>query len=126
MPAEAGEDTAGVRGESDSDDATWLKAQPPDNYTIQLAAIQNPQRVAAYLGQFKLNHRVRILLLNRNRTALYHVVMGSFADKKLAEEALRALPGTLREDGAWGRKFGELQPHVAGAETRPQSVKVPD
>jgi DamX protein len=97
-----------------ADGRTWLLAQPPSAYTIQVGAGPDPQALARLLEAHAGTLPSAWFAHHRDGADPYVAVVGSFADAAAAEAALAALPQALTRHRPWVRRIASLQ---AGLDT---------
>jgi len=88
--------------------ASWLAAQPPERYTLQLFAVEHLDRVERLIAAHpRLGFRV---VASDGDSPRYRVLYGSFASAEEARRAYGALPEALRREqpNPLVRRFAEL------------------
>ncbi len=90
--------------------AAWLKTQPAEHYTIQLAGSPDEKNIIRYIRRSSLEGELAYVLLKRtNRSSWYVVLHGSFESRAAALEVAEFFPPELRKHKPWIRKFSKLQ-----------------
>ena len=90
--------------------AAWLKAQSPENFTIQLAGSPDEKNIIRYITRSSLDGELAYVLLERkNRSSWYVVLHGSFKSRAAARDVVEFFPPELRKNKPWIRKFSRLQ-----------------
>ncbi len=90
--------------------AAWLKAQPPEHYSIQLAGSPDEKNIIRYIRRSALEGELAYVLLKRkNRSSWYVVLHGSFESRAAALEVTEFFPPELRKHKPWVRKLSKLQ-----------------
>jgi len=84
-------------------DLNWLKRQDPGRFTVQLLAARTP----AIATEFLETNRVEGFHVVKTRSFTV-VIFGSYPNRAAAENAIRALPATVREGGPWVRTIGSV------------------
>ncbi|VAW90339.1 hypothetical protein MNBD_GAMMA17-1028 [hydrothermal vent metagenome] len=88
----------------------WLKAQPEDYYTIQLAGSPDEKNIIRYITRSSLDGELAYVLLERkNRSSWYVVLHGSFESKAEAKRIVEFFPPELRKNKPWIRQFSKLK-----------------
>lgn len=87
----------------------WLLSQAPDQYTIQLLAVENIESIQAYIKHHALAEDAFSLQITRNGKTWYPLLWRVFPNKSAATEAIKQLPEEIRKSGAWVRSFASLQ-----------------
>jgi len=70
----------------------WLKNQPKDNFTIQLAASVEARLINAFIKQIELKQDYAHVISQRNDRDWHALVYGSFESSSVARKALKDLP----------------------------------
>ncbi len=87
----------------------WVKAQPPNHYTIQLIASPRAQDLPAFVQQHALSGDLAMTTELRHGQVWYGLLYGSFKTKAMVNQALAALPPATTKAGAWMRRFRDLR-----------------
>ncbi len=88
----------------------WLKAQPDDYYTIQLAGSPDEKSIIRYITRSSLDGELAYVLLKRkNRSSWYVVLHGSFESRSEAKRIVEFFPPELRKNKPWIRQFSKLK-----------------
>lgn len=90
-----------------SDD--WLRDQPADHYTIQVAGAYDRSSLERYARDTLRGRSVHIVRTRRQGREWFVAVTGSYATRQAAHTALAALPHKVRAAGAWVRTVGSLR-----------------
>jgi len=90
-----------------SDDNDWLFRQPADSYTLQLASLDDPAKVAAFKSRkkFQNNPNLRSFSSTSKDIVWTYFLYGAFDSSELAKQARSEIQQKL----AWVRTFGRLQ-----------------
>ncbi|MCG8103701.1 MAG: AAA family ATPase [Candidatus Thiodiazotropha endolucinida] len=100
---EAGGDTAAI----------WVMSRSPDNYTLQLIAVENLASLQRYIDSNSLTGKTHTLQMTRNGKPLYALLWGEFPDRVSAQKAVSALPSRVQKTGVWARSFASLKQSMA-------------
>jgi hypothetical protein len=84
---------------------SWILAQNPKHFTLQLAVLGSEQNFRAFIHKQKDPDRVAYYRMKRDDRKLYAVIYGTFANQREAEKAARS----LKFDKPWVRDFLSLQ-----------------
>lgn len=84
---------------------SWLLAQNPNHYTIQLLANHSEDRLRAYLDAQRFSEPVAHFRFRRDGEQWYAAVHGSYPSASQAREALSTLPPETRKTPPWIRRF---------------------
>lgn len=88
----------------------WLKAQPPENYTIQLAGSPVEKDIIRYIRRSSLEGELAYVYMKRkNRSGWYVVLHGSFESRAAAQRVVEFFPPELRKNKPWVREISKLQ-----------------
>ncbi len=88
----------------------WLKAQPAENFTIQLAGSPDEKNIIRYITRSSLEGELAYVLLERkNRSSWYVVLHGSFESRAQAQKMVEFFPPELRKHKPWIRKFSRIR-----------------
>ncbi|MEJ2592900.1 MAG: SPOR domain-containing protein, partial [Candidatus Thiodiazotropha sp.] len=87
----------------------WLLSQAPDQYTIQLLAVENFESIQAYIKHHPLASEAFTLQITRKGKPWYPLLWRVFPNKAAATAAISQLPPEIRKSGAWARSFASLQ-----------------
>jgi hypothetical protein len=85
-----------------SDDAAWIREQPPGNFTIQFHAGQDPAATKRFLGSLKSAEKSAVFSFKRNGQNWEAVILGSFRDRAAAKAAAEKLAPRSKP---WIRNF---------------------
>lgn len=92
---------------------SWLRDQPPGNYTIQLMAASSAATVKQYIERHGLKHETAYAHTPRGGLPWYSLVYRSFTSYQAARTALEQLPPALAKDKPWVRRFEDIQSALA-------------
>ena len=99
-------DMSDVRG------ASWLTAQNPNHYVIQLVSVYRKQELAGFIAQYQQYLPVEQLsyskTVHRGRD-MYVLLYGSYGKFNEAMKQLEALPSALQRNGPYIRSFRGVQ-----------------
>ena len=94
---------------SELDLSDWLRQQPPDNYTLQLASVVNEQDIIKYIKQSGLDANAGYIKVVVNGITRYTAIYGIYNTYQSAESAVNDLPKSIRNAKPWVRNTGILQ-----------------
>ena len=90
--------------------AKWLKAQPADYYTIQLAGSPDEKNIIRYITRSSLDGELAyVLIARKNRSSWYVVLHGSFESRAEARRVVEFFPPELKKNKPWIRQFSKLR-----------------
>lgn len=87
---------------------TWLLAQDPEDYTLQLLATHSEDLMRAYLDKFQFNEPVAYFAFQRDGKKWYAAVYGAFPAKAQAQNAVATLPPEIGKNAPWVRQFSGI------------------
>jgi TPR repeat protein len=87
---------------------SWILAQNPDDYTLQLLATSNEEKLLAYLKKHRFREPVAYFAFQRDGTRWYAAAHGAYPGKAQARDAAAALPPGVAKNPPWIRRFGEI------------------
>ncbi|MGD8999155.1 MAG: SPOR domain-containing protein [Granulosicoccaceae bacterium] len=105
---------AGATGAAGRD---WLVEQAAHHYTLQLVASSDPQLLRDNIARLNLTgNDYAIIESRRDDKSWYALIYGSYATIGEARQAMRDLPGSLRQYQPWIRPFADIKssPDQAG------------
>lgn len=88
---------------------SWIKKQPPLNYTMQLLASQSDAALIKYKQQNPALKSAKIALTLRKGKSWYVLIVGSFKTTTEAKTYLSKQPAPINKSKPWIRKFKTLQ-----------------
>ncbi len=88
---------------------TWLLAQPAGNYTMQLMALKDEQKVRDFVIKNKIEDQSDVFYIYRRSGRLAALVYGSYENKDKARIASQGLPKSWRVKSPWLRSFEDVQ-----------------
>lgn len=97
--------TAPVTVGTPEDSATWIKAQPVGNYTIQLYAANNLAAIEAFVQKVEAQDRLGIFGFARDGKPFYAVIQGSYPTAAAAKAEANRLVGV----STWVRSFNSIR-----------------
>ncbi len=95
---------------------SWLLAQDPRFFTLQLVAAQDKQAVLDYICTHNLHDKVAYFQHLRDGRRWFSVVHGVFATRSHAKKAIVRLPRAVQKTRPWIRQFDAI--HRSIRETR--------
>ncbi|GMQ95955.1 MAG: hypothetical protein BMS9Abin14_437 [Gammaproteobacteria bacterium] len=106
--ASAATPTAGTPAGGKSAES-WLLAQNPQDYTLQLLATQSEDLMRAYLDKNQFTEPVVYFAFQRDGKQWYAAVYGAYPGKPQAKSAVATLPPAASKNPPWIRQFGGIQ-----------------
>ena len=88
---------------------SWLLAQRPEDYTLQLLATLDEDLMRAYLGKHKFAEPVAYFAFQRDGKRWYAAVYGAYTGKSQAQGAVAGLPPEVGKNPPWIRQFSGIQ-----------------
>lgn len=88
---------------------SWLLAQNPDAYTLQLLATNNKEQLRAFLDKHTFSEPIAYFAFQRDGKQWYAAVHGAYPEKAQAQNAVAALPPDVGKNPPWIRQFGGIQ-----------------
>lgn len=86
----------------------WVKAQSPDNFTLQLASSTNAELIKKYFVENSLDGKGGYYKNKREGEYWYALVYGSYPSVTAANEAIAGLPDDLKKWSPWVRKLKSI------------------
>ena len=93
-------------------DTTWVKAQNPKHYTLQLIGGSNRKAALKFIKKHKLEKDATIVHSLRKGNNWYIVIYKSFKTTKAARQASKKLPASLKKIKPWTRSFSAIQNNI--------------
>jgi type IV pilus assembly protein PilF len=113
VPSSAGAVT--VTATTGNDDAflrdAWVRAQAPEDYTIEIFASHNELAMPYFRDEYKLSGELAYYATRRDDARWYALLWGKFEDKRQAHNAISQLPAELRAS-AQVRRFADAQREI--------------
>ncbi len=94
---------------TDNSVKSWIKQQPPLNYTMQLLASQTDAALIKYKQKNPSLKDAKIALTLRKGKSWYVLIVGSFKTPKEAMAYLSKQPAPINKSKPWIRRFKPLQ-----------------
>ncbi|MBW2590684.1 MAG: SPOR domain-containing protein [Deltaproteobacteria bacterium] len=88
---------------------SWLLAQNPSYYTIQLIGLQNEKSIHKFVKKYKLINQVAYYKTLYHKKDWYPLLYGVYHSRKEASSAMKKLPQELRKFSPWIRTFSSIQ-----------------
>ena len=88
---------------------SWLQAQRPGDYTLQLIAVRDEKAARAFIRRSGLRGDIAYFRTLRKGRPWFAVVYGRFPDRKAALAARRRLPPAVAKGKPWPRSFASVQ-----------------
>lgn len=95
--------TSKIKGNS------WIKAQNPKHYTLQLIGGSNRSSAENFIKKHKVIGDAAIFKTKRKGKDWYSVIYKSYGSYKLATSASKSLPKSLKRIKPWVRSFEKIQ-----------------
>ena len=106
---------ADVRAAPRSRDVAWIQDQPRNAFTIQILGLGHEGGVRDFLRQEALEGDVAWFQAQRNGSAWFVAIFGSYPNAEAARAAIADLPASVRRNQPWIRSFGSVQDAIAGS-----------
>lgn len=92
----------------------WFLSRAPGHYTLQLIAGKSLQTIQRYIREHGLKDSISFASLalyqtTRQGEPWYGLVLGDYADRSTATDALSRMPKSLRDSKPWIRDFQGIQ-----------------
>ena len=87
----------------------WLRQQPSDNYTLQLASVVNKNDIIQYLKESGFGNNAGYIEVIVNDIPRYTAIYGLFGSYQNAQLAIDELPSSIQSTKPWVRNTGILQ-----------------
>ena len=104
---------ADVRTAPRSRDVAWIQDQPRNAFTIQILGLGHERGVRDFLRQEALEGDIAWFQTQRNGSAWYVAIFGSYPNAEAARAAIGDLPTSVRRNQPWIRSFGSVQDAIA-------------
>jgi len=88
---------------------SWLLAQNPSHYTIQLIGLQNEKSIHKFVKKYKLFNKVAYYKTLYRKKDWYPLLYGVYHSRKEASSAMKKLPQEFRKLSPWIRSFSSIQ-----------------
>ncbi len=88
---------------------SWLLAQNPSYYTIQLIGLQNEKSIYKFVKKYKLFNQVASYKTLYRKKDWYPLLYGVYPSRKEASSAMKKLPQEFRKLSPWIRSFSSIQ-----------------
>ena len=88
---------------------SWLLAQNPSHYTIQLVGLQNEKSIHKFVKKYKLFNQVAYYKTLYHKKDWYPLLYGVYPTRKEASSAMKKLPQEFRKFSPWIRSFSSIQ-----------------
>lgn len=98
-----------------SRDAAWIRDQPRNAFTIQILGLGHERGVRDFLRQEALEGDIAWFQTQRNGSAWFVAIFGSYPNAEAARAAIGDLPASVRRNQPWIRSFGSVQDAIAGS-----------
>ncbi len=88
---------------------SWLRAQNPQDYTLQLLATNREDLMRTYLHKHQFAEPVAYFAFQRDGKQWYAAVYGAYPGKSQAQTAVATLPPGVGTNPPWIRQFAGIQ-----------------
>ena len=88
---------------------SWLLAQNPSHYTIQLVGLQNEKSINKFVRKYNLFNQVAYYKTLYHNKDWYPLLYGVYPTRKEASSAMKKLPQEFRKFSPWIRSFSSIQ-----------------
>ena len=92
----------------DAPGSEWLRAQAPNNYTLQLMAVKEEKTARQFIEANHLQDKAAYFTVRSHGQTLYAVVYGSYPQRSDAVQAAKGLPAVWGAPNPWIRSFKSL------------------
>lgn len=90
----------------------WIGSQAASNWTIQLVAYPELDKINAFIKKYDLNDAVYYHDTSNNKQGLYKLIYGSYLSKEQADKARQSLSQELLAQGPWLRTLQSVQSSI--------------
>jgi len=98
-----------TQGITDINHQQWLLEQPIGNYTLQLIAGDNEEKIKLFILDHNLHGRAVYFRSSKRKTPWFSVVFGSFSSLSESQQVINQLPSELRTPKPWVREFSTIR-----------------
>ena len=91
-----------------ANDADWIRAQPGENYTLQLLGSSSLPNLKAFMDRQSDPEQFGVFESTRSGRPFYVVVYGSFSSRPAAQAVATSLPASVGKVEPWVRRFDNL------------------
>jgi septal ring-binding cell division protein DamX len=88
---------------------TWVRAQNPDSFTLQIGSVTSEKDVRRFLQENGIEAEAGYIAVQIDGTTRYNALYGSYPSYAEAQRAVTQLPPALQQIKPWIRNFGILQ-----------------
>lgn len=89
----------------------WFRQQPPEYYTIQLAASTEPRLIAAFKNHINLSTNYAAATSTHDGWQWHALIYGSYATVREAKQSIAKFPASWKAWQPWIKKFSSIK-HV--------------
>jgi septal ring-binding cell division protein DamX len=91
-------------------DETWIRAQNPQHFTIQVMALRSRDKVQEFMQDHAVLAPFAVFTVQKGTAPLHVMLQGSYPDVESARAAKERFPREIqRQDALWIRRFGMVQ-----------------
>jgi DamX protein len=87
---------------------TWLRAQAPGAYTLQLVGARDTDAIQKFIARHNVESPYAVFQRDLNGEPWYSLVAGVYADRDAAVAARSRLAPPLNGSGVWPRTFASI------------------
>ncbi len=91
-----------------SDMTEWVKRQPSDSYTLQLASSRTEAGARGIINRYSWEEQIVYVKVRIKGDILYNVLYGSYSSVSQAKQQVASLPVVLQKNKPWPRNFSGL------------------
>lgn len=99
-------------------DESWLLAQAPENFTVQLFGSHDRYAAERFKESVRLKNRLAVYRTNRNGKDWFVVVAGSHSTRDAAQRAIQGLPAEVKRNNPWPRSLASVQESIRQVERK--------
>ncbi len=92
----------------------WLMRQKPENYSLQLIALQQEAAARRFIADHQLAGKAYYFHTSRNGKSWFAVLHGLYSGREAALAARNTLPEPLRRRDIWPRSIASIQKAMGG------------
>jgi len=116
LPASSRADATMSQAENGIRQESWLLAQDPGNYTIQLLGTGNERLLVALIKRLNLADKAAYYKNTQLDRPWYALTYGTFSSVSDANDAINQLPADLLKGQPWIRKYSDIQSLIGNAQ----------
>ena len=93
-------------------DESWLLAQSPDNFTVQLFGSHDRYAAERFKEGVRVKERLAVYRTSRDGKDWFVVVAGSHSTREAAQRAIQGLPAEVKRNNPWPRSLASVQESI--------------